>query len=151
MHAGTLAGGMPHPAGFFHHEAMQRMNTQTHQSVARGLLIVLCLLSGPLVLQNVQTADADSPTPTTAAVTGQQDCRGVDAKTARQQALAATHQAQYQRAGQCYLAAGDKPDADVQFAKAAAADARVTKRQLAVGVKQAKAQFRQLREAFASH
>jgi hypothetical protein len=116
---------------------------------ARRLLIILCLLSGPAVLQNVLTAAADSPAPRPAAVTGQQYCRGVDSKTARERAVAATHASRYQQAGQCYLAAGDKPDADVQFTKAAAADAAVTKRQLAVGIKQAKAQFRQLREAFA--
>lgn len=113
--------------------------------------MVLCLLSGPIVLQNVQTAAADSPVRSTAAVIGQQDCRGVDSKTAHDRAVAAIRKSQYQQAGQCYLAAGDKPSADVQFAKAAAADSRVTKRQLAVGMKQAKAQFRQLREAFAAH
>jgi hypothetical protein len=115
------------------------------------LLIVLYLLSGPAVLQNVQTAAADGPATNTAAVTEQQDCRGVDSETARERAQAATRKARYQQAGECYLAAGDKPDADVQFVKAAAADGKVTKRQLAVGTKQAKAQFRQLREAFASH
>lgn len=127
------------------------MATQTHHRVARGLLVVLCLLSGATVLQSVQTAAADSPAPSTAAVMGQQDCRGVDAKTARERAVAATRKSQYRRAGQCYLAAGDKPSADVQFVKAAAADSAVTKRQLTAGMKQAKAQFRQLREAFASH
>src|SRR6185437_10415499 len=98
---------------------MQRMNAQTHQSVARGLLVVLCLLSGPTVLLNVQTAAADSPTHSAAAVIGRQDCRGVDSKTARERAVAATRKSQYQQAGRCYLAAGDKPKADLQFAKAA--------------------------------
>lgn len=127
------------------------MNSQTRQSAARGLLIVLCLLAGPGVLQNVQTAAADSPAPSAAAVTAQQGCHDVDSKAARERAVVAARKSQYREAGQCYLAAGDKPAADLQFAKAAAADAAVTKRQLAVGVKQAKVQFSQLREAFASH
>ena len=127
------------------------MNMQTRHSAARGILVALCLLSGPAVLHSVQTAAADSPAPSTAAVTGRQGCGGVDSKTARERAIAATRKSQYQRAGQCYLAAGDKPSADVQFVKAAAADSAVTKRQLAVGMKQAKSQFRQLREAFAAH
>lgn len=127
------------------------MITQTRRSMAGGLLVVLGLLSGPTVLQSVQTAAAGSPAPSTAVVIRQQDCRGVDPKTARERAVAATRRSQYRRAGQCYLAAGDKPSADVQFVKAAAADSAVTKRQLTVGVQQAKAQFRQLREAFASH
>ncbi|MDE2450199.1 MAG: hypothetical protein KGO22_14585 [Gammaproteobacteria bacterium] len=126
------------------------MNARTRQSAARGLLIVLCLLSGP-GLQNLPTAAADSPAPSTAAVTGQQDCRDVDSKAARERAVVAARRSQYRQAGQCYLAAGDKPAADLQFAKAAAADAAVTRRRLAVGVKQAKVQFSQLREAFASH
>ena len=126
------------------------MNTQTRQSVARALFIVFCLLTGPVV-QNAQTAVADSPVHGTAAVTGQQDCRAVEPKTARTRAVAAIRKSEYQQAGQCYLAAGDKPRADLQFAKAAAADSVTTKRRLAVGVKQAKAQFRRLREAFASH
>lgn len=112
---------------------------------------MLCLLSGPSVLQSVQTAAADRPGRAAGAVIGHQDCRGVDPKTAHDQAVAAARKSQYQQAGQCYLVAGNKPKADLQFAKAAAAASVTTKRQLAVGVKQAKAQFRQLREAFASH
>jgi hypothetical protein len=127
------------------------MKTQTHRSVARGLLIVLCVLSGPIVLQNIQTAAADSPVHSKAAVIGRQGCGGVDSKTAHDRAVAAARKSQYQQAGQCYLAAGDKPRADLQFAKAAAVDSATTKRRLAVGTKQAKAQFSQLREAFASH
>ena len=127
------------------------MNAQTLDSAARGLLIVLCLLSGPAVLRNVQTAAANSPAPSTAAAIGQRDCRALDSKAARERDVAAVRKLQYQQAAECYLAAGDKPSADVQFVKAAAADSAVTKRQLTAGMKQAKAQFRQLREAFASH
>lgn len=130
---------------------MSNSQTRDRRDAISRLLIALCLLSGPAVLQNVQTAAADSPPASATAVVRQQDCHGADSKAAREQAAAAARKAQYQQAGQCYLAAGDKPDADVQFAKAAAADGKVTKQQLAIGTKQAKAQFRQLREAFASH
>lgn len=127
------------------------MNTQTRHSVARGLLIVLCLCSSPAVLQNMRTAAADSPAPGTATAIGQQDCRGIASKLARERADAALRKAQYQQAGQCYLIAGDKPRADLAFIKAAAADNGNTKRQMAANANQVKAQFRQLREAFRSH
>ena len=127
------------------------MNAPTRHPVVQGFLITLCLVSGPAVLKDVRTAAADSPAPAAAVVTGQKDCRGVDSKLARKQAEAAAHRSQYQQAGQCYLAAGDKPRADLAFVKAAAAEGAVTKRKLAVNANQAKQQFRQLREAFASH
>ena len=126
------------------------MKAAACRPMVRGLLIALCLASGPVVLQNVRTAAADSPAAAAAVMAGQKDCRGVDSKLARKQAEAAARNSQYQRAGQCYLVAGDKPKADLAFVKAAAAEGAITKRQLAVNANQAKQQFRQLREAFAS-
>ena len=126
------------------------MNRQTLNSAARRLVIILPLLSGPAVLQNVQRAAANSPAPSTAAVIGQRDCRALDLKVDREHAVAATRKLQYEQAGKCYLAVGDKPKADLRFAKAAAADAAVSKQQLTVGVKQAKALFRKVREPFSS-
>jgi len=127
------------------------MNAQTRHSMARGLLVVLCLSASTAVLQGMRTAAADSPAPATAAASGQDACRGVDSKLARTRADAAFRNAQYQRAGQCYLIAGDKPRADLAFVKAAAADNGNTKRQMAANANQVKEQFRQLREAFTSH
>lgn len=127
------------------------MNVQTRQSVARGLLIALCLSSSSAVLQGMRAAAADSPVPGTAVPSGQNECRGVDSKLAREQADAAFRKAQYQKAGQCYLIAGDKPRADLAFIKAAAANSADTKRQLAANANQAREQFRQLREAFTLH
>lgn len=123
------------------------------ERVARGLLIALalCLGSPPSVLQHMRTAAAHSPAPVTTATTGQNACRGMDPKLAHERADLALRKMQYQQAGQCYLIAGDKPRADLAFIKAAAAEAPIAKRQLAANANQVKAQFRQFREAFASH
>lgn len=127
------------------------MNTQMRRSIAPGLLIVLYLCSSPAVLQNMRTATADSPVPRTAAAIGQTGCRGIDSKLARERADAAARKSQYRLAGQCYLIAGDKPKADLNFIKATAAESATTKRQLAANENQVKEQLRQWRAAFASH
>jgi hypothetical protein len=119
--------------------------------IGTGLLIALLVCSSPAVLQNMRTAAADSPTPSTAAETAPNECRGMDAKLAQQRADLAFQKAQFQVAGQCYLIAGDKPRADLAFLKATAAQAPAVKRQLAANADQVKEQFRQFREAFASH
>lgn len=119
-------------------------------TLARGLLMVLCLCSSPALLQGIRTAAADSPTPAMVAESGPNECRGMDAKQAHERADLAFHQARYQQAGQCYLIAGDDPRADLAFVKAAAAEAPGTKRQLTANANQVKDQFRQLREAFTS-
>lgn len=127
------------------------MNAQARRSIAQGLLLILCLGSSPAVLQNLRTAAADSPAPISAAVSGQNECRGMDPKSAHERADRAFRNAHYQQAGQCYLIAGDKPKADFAFIKATAADGPTTKRQLAANANQVKNQFRQLREAFSTH
>lgn len=125
------------------------MNTLTRHSIARALLFVLCVCSGPAVLQDVRTAAADTPVPATAA--GQTGCRGIDSKLARERADAAARKSRYRLAGQCYLVAGDKPRADLNFIKATAAESATTKHQLAANANQVKDQFRQWRAALASH
>lgn len=126
------------------------MNLQTRQSMARGLLVVLFLLSSSAVLQGMRTAAADTPLPDTAVPVAQNECRDVGAKVARAQADAAFRKAQYHKAGQCYLIAGDNPRANLAFVKAAAADNAGTKRQLAANANQLKQQVRQWREAFSN-
>ena len=127
------------------------MNVRTRHSMARILLIALCFSSSCAVLQATRTAAADNRLPATAAPGPQNQCRGMGSKLARDQADAAFRKAEYQKAGQCYLIAGDKPKADLAFIKAAAADNAGVTRQLAANASQAKKQFRQLREAFTSH
>lgn len=129
---------------------MSSIRSSTRRAVIPGLLIALGLISGPALLQAIQIAAADGPTPSTATVVGKKDCRGADSKVARVQAKAALRRSQYQRAGQCYLVAGDNAKADFSFVRAAGAEGAVTKRQLAANAHQVKQQFRQLREAFAS-
>jgi len=127
------------------------MNTQTRRSIARGLLIVLCLWSSPAILQNVRTAAADNPAPGATAAIRQTGCRGIDSKLARERADAAARKSQYRLAGQCYLIAGDKPRADLNFIKATAAESATTRRQLATNANQVREQLRQWRTAFAFH
>lgn len=127
------------------------MNVGTRRSLTRMLLIALCFSSSCALLQGTRTAAADSPVPGMTSASGQSECRGIASRLARERADAAFRKAQYQKAGQCYLVAGDKPKADLAFIKAAAADNAGTKRQLAANANQVKEQFRQLREAFTSH
>lgn len=124
---------------------------QTRHLIAPSFLIALCLYSTPVILQHTGTAAADSPAPGITAAIEQNECRGMDPKRAHQRADLEFREAQYRQAGWCYLIAGDKPKADRAFLKATAADAPAVKRQLAANAKQVKDQFRQLREAFASH
>jgi len=119
--------------------------------IGTGLLIALFLCSSPAVLQAMHTAAAANPTVVTAAVSGPNECRGMDGKLAHERADLAFKKEQYEQAGQCYLIAGDKPRADLAFIKAAAAEAPSTKHQLAANANQVKDQFRQFREAFGSH
>lgn len=127
---------------------------QTLHPLARGLLIVLCLGSSPAVLQSMRPAAADTPAPVIAASVVRNECRGMDSKLAHATADAAFRSSQYRLAGQCYLIAGDNPEANLAFVKATAAEAPGIKRQLADNAKQVKdqlRQFRQLREAMTSH
>lgn len=119
--------------------------------IRTGLLIALFLYSSSTMLQAMRTAAADTPTVVTNAVTGPNECRGMDAKLAHERADVAFQKTQYRQAGQCYLIAGDKPRADLAFIKAAAAEAPGTKHQLVANANQVKDQFRQFREAFSSH
>ena len=127
------------------------MNVRTRRARAWGLLIVICLCLSPAVLQGMRPAAADSPTARATAGTGRNACLGMDAKQAHERADLAFRKAQYQSAGQCYLVAGDKPRADLAFIKAAAADAPMTKRQMAANANQVKEQFRQFRGVFIPH
>lgn len=123
------------------------------RSIARGLLI-LCLCSSPALLQSMRPAGANTPTPGPAAALVRNECRGMDSKLAHETADAAFRNSQFRKAGQCYLIAGDKSDANVAFAKATAADGPAIKRQLAANAKQVQDQFRkfrQLRAALTSH
>lgn len=129
---------------------MSLVRSQTRHVLLPGLLIALGLISGPALLQCVQMAAADSPTSPTAVI-GMKGCRGAGSTLARERAKAALQRSQYRQAGRCYLAAGDNAKADFSFVRAAGAESAVTKRQLAANASQVKQQFRQLREAFASH
>lgn len=124
---------------------------QARHSITRGFLVALCLCSTPMVLQRVCTAAADGPVPATSAAIAQNQCRSMDPKRAHQRADLAFQKGEYQQAAQCYLIAGDKLRADRAFIKATAAQAPLVGRQLAANAKQVKEQFRQFREAFASH
>jgi phage-related minor tail protein len=60
----------------------------------------------------------------------------------------ASHDGAYQRAGECYLAAGEQALADQAFVKASAQLSGDTTRRLASNLSDVKAQARQMKEAF---
>ena len=95
-------------------------------------------------------AAAKTPASGATSVIGQNGCRGLDSKAARERADLFFRKAKYRQAAQCYLIAGKKPQADLAFIKATAADAPGTKRQLAANASQVKEQIRRIREAFTS-
>jgi hypothetical protein len=76
------------------------------------------------------------------------NCQKVTAERARSLADQAWRDEAYQRAAECYLAAGEPTLADRAFAKAAAQTSAETARKLAASAELASAQARQLKQAF---
>jgi hypothetical protein len=76
------------------------------------------------------------------------DCREATPARARWLADQASREGAYQRAGECYLAAGEQALADQSFGKAAAQTSPDTTRRLAANLDEVKAQARQVKVAF---
>jgi hypothetical protein len=98
-------------------------------------LSLLLLLAAPLSLADAPPAER-CPVPVSAP------------EQARWLADALFEQGAYQRAGECYEAAGDHALADKAFVKAVGPQSSTTARELAAQRDQAKALFKQLRQAF---
>jgi hypothetical protein len=119
------------------------------------ILVGLALLCGarfaladaPLV--DVPKADSPAATPETVVVVGTNwNCSEVSAERARSIADKASQDGAYQRAGECYLAAGEHALANEAFVKASAQTSGDTSRRLASNLSDVKAQARQMKQAF---
>jgi hypothetical protein len=76
------------------------------------------------------------------------NCKNATAEHARSLADQAWRDGSYQRAAECYLAAGEPTLADRAFAKAAAQNSAETARKMTATADLASAQARQLKQAF---
>jgi hypothetical protein len=76
------------------------------------------------------------------------NCNEASPEHARQRADTAWQDGDYQRAGECYLAAGQHALADQAFVKASAQAREDTSRRLASNLSDVKAQARQMKQAF---
>jgi hypothetical protein len=94
-------------------------------------------------------APASAATPETVVVLGTTwNCSEVSAERARWLADKASEDRAYQRAGECYLAAGEHALANQAFVKASAQTSGDTSRRLAANLNDVKAQARQMKQAF---
>jgi hypothetical protein len=76
------------------------------------------------------------------------NCTGASIARARWLADKASRDGDYQRAGECYLAAGEPALADQAFVKAVGPAGTDTSKKLAANAEQVKAQARQIKLAF---
>lgn len=103
------------------------------------VLLALALLGG---------AGAASAEDTVVVLGGAEVCNEAAPELARSLADKASHDGAYERAGQCYLAAGEHALANQAFARASAQASGDTSRRLASNLSDVKAQARQMKEAF---
>jgi len=109
------------------------MNSTTRLRI--GLLSLLLLAAAPLALADQMPEQ-------------QQYCAGTTQQQARGLGDVLFEQGAYQRAGQCYEAAGEYALANQAFLKAVEPQSAATARQLSDQRDQAKALFRQVQHAF---
>jgi hypothetical protein len=98
-------------------------------------LVLLCLIHTDMVL-------ADSPAP------GASACAATSPQQAKSQADVLYEQGEYQRAGECYEAAGDASRAQLAYFKAAGPNSKAAARGLSEERDAAKALFTQVQQAF---
>ncbi|MFL6600109.1 MAG: hypothetical protein ACJ8R9_02125 [Steroidobacteraceae bacterium] len=95
---------------------------------------------------------ADTATPETVVVEGTAqgawNCNEATAERARSLGDKASQDGAYQRAGECYLIAGEHALANQAFARASAQASGDTSRRLAANLSDVKAQARQMKQAF---
>jgi hypothetical protein len=110
--------------------------------------------AGLALLTNAGLALAEVPGNPSSATTvviessGTWNCQDADASRARWLAQQASKEGAFQRAGECYLAAGERALADRSFVQAAAHSTPETSRRLAANLVEVKAQARQVKDAF---
>jgi hypothetical protein len=106
-----------------------------------------------LALGTAGVALADAPaTPETVVVVGTAEgawnCTEATPERARWLGDRASQDGAYQRAGECYLAAGEHALANEAFVRASAQTSGDTSRRLAANLSDVKAQARQMKQAF---
>ena len=109
------------------------------------MLVGLALLGmGGMAVADVQETVVVVGTPTETAM----NCSEATPERARLLADKASQDGAYQRAGECYLVAGQANLADQAFVKASAQSKDDTSRRLASNLNDVKAQARQMKQAF---
>jgi hypothetical protein len=126
------------------------------RTVKQVKILVGLALMGAASFALADASKADSPpsaaTPETVVVEGTAqgawNCNEASAERARWLADKASQDRAYQRAGECYLAAGEHALANQAFAKASAQASGDTSHRLAANLNDVKAQVRQMKQAF---
>jgi hypothetical protein len=118
-----------------------------------GILVALALMSiGSYALADVPGTDSAAAASETVVVEGTAqgawNCTEATAERARWLADKAFQDGAYQRAGECYVAAGEHALANQAFAKASAQASVDTSHRLAANLNDVKAQARQMKQAF---
>jgi hypothetical protein len=109
------------------------------------------ILVGFVLLGAASFALADTVADTVVVVSSSSEvwnCNEATAERARWLAEKATQDGAYQRAGECYVVAGQQQLANESFVKASAQTSGQTARKLAANLNDVKAQARQMKEAF---
>ena len=117
-----------------------------------GILVALALMSiGSFALADVPGTDsaaASEKVVVEGTAQGAWNCTEATTERARWLADKAFQDAAYQRAGECYVAAGEHALANQAFAKASAQASVDTSHRLAANLNDVKAQARQMKRAF---
>jgi hypothetical protein len=117
-----------------------------------GILVALALMSiGNFALAEVPGTDSAAASETVVVegtAQGAWNCTEATAERARWLADKAFQDGAYQRAGECYVAAGEHSLANQAFAKASAQASVDTSHRLAANLNDVKAQARQMKQAF---
>jgi hypothetical protein len=117
-----------------------------------GILVALALMSiGSFALAEVPGTDSAAASETVViegTAQGAWICTEATAERARWLADKAFQDGAYQRAGECYVAAGEHALANQAFAKASAQASVDTSHRLAANLNDVKAQARQMKQAF---
>ena len=115
------------------------------QASKRARILIGLALTG---LAAAALADAPAGVAQTVVIVAP-DCNGASPKHARELADRAARDGAYQRAGECYLAAGQNALADQAFVKASTDRAKAdTSQRLAANLSDVKSQAHQLKQAF---
>jgi hypothetical protein len=118
-----------------------------------GILVALALVNvGSFTLADVPRTDSAAVASETVVVEGTApgawNCSEATVERARWLADKASQDGAYQRAGECYVAAGEHALANQAFAKASAQASVDTSHRLAANLNDVKAQARQMKQAF---